>query len=205
MGFYSNVIFPRILDRVMDNEPTREIRTAVVGQASGDVLELGFGTGLNLPFYPESVKKITTVDPNPGVNKRAQKRIQESGVQVEHHTLSAETLPLDDASMDTVVCTWTLCSIPDPEQALAEVRRVLRPGGKFLFVEHGLSPEPKVSKWQNRLNPIWKKIGDGCNLNRNHRELIQDAHFTLAEFDNYYLEDEPKFLGYLYQGVATKA
>ena len=165
---------------------------------------MGFGTGLNLPFYPEGVDDITTVYPNPGVNKWAERRIAESPIQVQNLVMGGEALPMDDTSFDCVVCTWTLCSIPEVERALGEIKRVLKPGGTFHFVEHGLSDDPKVQKWQNRLNPIWKIIGDGCNLNRNPRELIQDCGLNLGDCRNYYMDEGPKFAGYLYQGVATK-
>jgi len=205
MAFYSNVVFPRILDFVMDNKDMRKIRAALLSEVSGNVFEIGLGTGLNLPHYPEGVTRITTADPNPGVNTIAQKRIAASPIEVESHVMSGEQVPMDDASFDAVVCTWTLCSIPDPMKALGEMRRILKPGGKFFFVEHGISPEGNVAKWQNRLNRYWRVIGDGCNLNRNHRELIQDAHFEITDLDNYYMDHGPKFASYLYQGVATKA
>jgi ubiquinone/menaquinone biosynthesis C-methylase UbiE len=205
MGFYSRVIFPRIIDFVMANDEMREIRTAVLSGVSGDVFEIGFGTGLNLRHYPPSIKKITTADVNPAMGKRAQRRIDKYGVEVDCRTLDAESLPLDDASFDSVVCTWTLCSIRDPMKALGELRRVLRPQGKFFFVEHGLADDPKVRKWQHRITPLWKHIGDGCHLNRNAEEMIQDAHFAFTKLDKYYMKDAPRIAAYLYQGVATKA
>lgn len=203
MGFYSNVIFPPILNRVMQNpEMTRE-RPLVLANAQGDIFEVGFGTGLNLPHYPETVKKIVTADPNAASGKIAQKQIDRSPIEVDQHVMSGDDLPFDDASFDTVVCTWTLCSIENAGGALDEFHRILRPGGKFLFIEHGLSDDPKVQKWQHRLNPIWKIIGDGCNLNRDHRELIQDHHFTFDELDNFQFKG-PKFAGYMYRGIAGK-
>jgi ubiquinone/menaquinone biosynthesis C-methylase UbiE len=205
MGFYSRVIFPRIIDFVMSNDDMRKVRTAVLADVSGDVFEIGFGTGLNLRHYPESVKKITTADVNPAMGERAQRRIDKYGIEVDCRTLDAESLPLDDESFDSVVCTWTLCSVEDPMKALSELRRILRPQGKFFFVEHGLADDPKVQKWQNRITPWWKIIGDGCRLNRNAREMIQDAHFAFTHLDTYYMDNAPKIAGYLYQGVATKA
>lgn len=205
MGFYSNVVFPRVLDTLMRDKQMGKIRGELLADVSGDIFEIGFGTGLNLRYYPETVKEITTVDPNPGSNKLAQRRIDASDITVHNHTLSAEELPMDDESFDTVVCTWTLCSIKDVEKALSEVRRVLRPNGKIFFVEHGKAADPKVQKWQNRLNPIWKVIGDGCNLNRDPNELLQDMKFTITDLDNFFMEKGPRFATYLYQGVATKA
>lgn len=205
MGFYSNVIFPRVLDLAMRNEEMAEQRQIVLADVRGDVFEVGFGTGLNLRFYPQTVKKITTADVNPSMGKIAQRRVEASPIEVDHHVISGESLPFDDRSFDTLVCTWTLCSIAKVEDALDEFNRVLRKDGKFLFIEHGAAEDSKVRKWQDRLNPIWKKIGDGCNLNRNHRELIQDHRFAFDKLDNFYLPKTPRFAGYLYRGVARKA
>ncbi len=205
MSFYSRYIFPRVIDFAMSNKDMRKVRTALLGDVSGDIFEIGFGTGLNLQHYPKTVKKITTADVNPAMGKRAQRRIAESGIEVDCHVLNAESLPLDDASFDTVVCTWTLCSIADPMRALAELRRILRPQGKMFFVEHGLADDPKVQRTQNRLTPYWKLIGDGCHLNRDARAMIQDAHFEITKLDNYYMDNVPRWAGYLYQGVATKS
>ena len=205
MGFYSRVIFPCVLDFAMTTGQMKKRRSQVLADVSGDIFEIGFGTGLNLPFYPDHVKEITTVEVNPGTSKRAQKRIAESDITVHTNILNAESLPMDDETFDSVVCTWTLCSIENVEKALSEVRRVLRPGGKFFFVEHGASPDPKIRKWQDRLNPFWGIIGDGCNLNRNAEQLIQDQHFEITSLDKGYMEKSPRFAGYMYQGVATKA
>ena len=204
MGFYSNVVFPRIINLIMSDKETTKTRREVLADVSGDVFELGFGTGLNLPHYPEGVKKLVTADPNPGMKKAASERIANSPIEVDCRVLSGEDLPFEDESFDAVVCTWTLCSIPDVERALAECRRILRPKGKFFFVEHGLAEAPGVRKWQNRVNPLWNVIGDGCNLNRDIRELIQDSKFEFADFENYYMKGAPRFLGYLYRGVAVK-
>jgi ubiquinone/menaquinone biosynthesis C-methylase UbiE len=189
----------------MSNKDMRKARTAVLSGVSGDIFEIGFGTGLNLQHYPAAVKKMTTADVNPAMGRRAQQRIAASGIEVDCRTLDAESLPLDDASFDSVVCTWTLCSVSDPMKALGELRRILRPQGKFFFVEHGLADDPKVRKWQDRLTPYWKRIGDGCHLNRNARTMIQDAHFAFTSLDTYYMDNAPRWAGYLYQGVATKA
>ena len=204
MGFYSRVVFPGIIDFVMTTGQMKKRRSQLLADVSGDIFEIGFGTGLNLPFYPEGVQEITTVDINPGMNRRAQKRIAESGITVHMNILSAESLPMDDETFDSVVCTWTLCSIENVEKALSEVRRILRPGGKFFFVEHDASPDPKVRRLQDRLNSFWGIIGDGCNLNRNAEELIQDQHFEITSLDKGYMEKSPRFAGYMYQGVATK-
>lgn len=205
MGFYSNTIFPKIINLVMSDKQMTKARKDVLSDASGKVFELGFGTGLNLPHYPENVKRIVCADPNPGMLKAAQERIQASPIEVDYKLLRGEDLPFEDESFDCIVCTWTLCSIADVEKALAQCHRVLKPEGKFLFVEHGLADAPAVQRWQNRLNPIWGLIGDGCNLNRNIRELIQDCRFTFGKLDNFYMKGAPRFAGYMYQGLALKA
>lgn len=204
MGFYSKVIFPRVIDFAMSTGQMKKRRLRLLAGVSGDIFEIGFGTGMNLEFYPESVKAITTVDVNPGMSKRAQQRIDASPIEVETHVLNAEQLPMDDASFDSVVCTWTLCSIVNVEQALSELHRVLRPGGKLFFVEHGAAPDAKVRKWQDRLTPYWKVIGDGCHLNRDAEALIQDQHFAITSIDKDYMDKSPRFAGYMYEGVATR-
>ena len=204
MGFYSRVILPWFLDWAMDREALNQLRRQMLGDASGDVLEIGFGTGVNLSFYPAAVRKLTTVDPNPGMHRLARKRIQASPIVVDHRILSAETLPMTANSYDTVISTLTLCSIPDADRALREIYRVLRPGGRFLFLEHGRSPEPKVQRWQDRLTPISKALGDGCHLNRDIRQLIARQPFVAVAHTNFYLEDALKVAGYMYQGAAQK-
>lgn len=204
MGFYSNYLFPRVMNAVMSNKLMTEERKKVLSSVSGEILEIGFGTGLNLPHYPDYVRKITVIDPNAGMKTLAERQIRASRIEVESHTLAGEHLPMRDHAFDTVVCTWTLCSIADVEQALREVRRVLRPGGRFLFVEHGLSDKRAVQKWQNRLNPIQRALGDGCNLNRPMDRLIESQGLTLASIDRFDLPKTPKFVGHLYRGIATK-
>jgi ubiquinone/menaquinone biosynthesis C-methylase UbiE len=167
------------------------------------VLEIGFGTGLNLSYYPDDIYKIVTVDPNPGVHKLAQKRIKASSIMVEHKILSGENLPMVDNSFAHAISTFTLCSIANVEQALREVYRVLKPGGGFHFLEHGLSREPKVQVWQNRLTPLQKIIADGCHFNRNIRQLVENQ-FQNVQLEEFYLENEPKISGYWYKGVGYK-
>lgn len=204
MGFYSNVLFPKLLDKVMSNGYMTKSRIAVLENVQGDIFEIGFGTGLNLPHYPEHVKTITTADVNPGMNTLAQRRIDASPIEVKHDVLDGQNLPFDDASFDTVVCTWTLCSIPDAGKALNELHRILRPGGKFHFVEHGLADDEKVRKWQHRLTPLQRRIGDGCHFNRNMEELIRDHHFDYEQLETFYMKKAPRFAGYMYRGVAKK-
>ncbi|MEW6491396.1 MAG: class I SAM-dependent methyltransferase [Cyanobacteriota bacterium] len=204
MGFYSQVIFPRLMDWSMSGPILSEYRQEVLSEVSGEVLEIGFGTGLNLPHYPEQTQKITTIDVNPGMNSLAQERIEASSIQVDNKVLNGERLPMAENSFDSVVSTWTLCSIANLDQALQEIHRVLKPGGKFFFIEHGLSDEPNIQVWQNRLNPLQKVIADGCHLNRNIEQLIKN-HFQLLKLEKFYVPNLPKTHSYMYKGVATKA
>jgi ubiquinone/menaquinone biosynthesis C-methylase UbiE len=203
MGFYSQQILPRLLDWTMSDEKLAVYRQAVLAEVSGDVLEIGFGTGLNLAYYPHHVDKLTTIDANPGMNALAQKRIAASEIPVENRVLNGESLPMADNSFDYVVSTWTLCSIARVDNALSEIYRVLKPGGKFVFVEHGLSEDPKLQTWQNRLTPIQKVIGDGCHLNRNIQELVQ-RHFQQVTVERFVPEGLPAVVATLYKGAAVK-
>jgi ubiquinone/menaquinone biosynthesis C-methylase UbiE len=204
LGFYSRFIFPCICDLTLRQPLFARYRKELLTNASGHILEIGFGTGLNLPNYPDHVRKITTVDPNPGMQRKALRRIQETGIEVDQRIISSERLPFDDQSFDSVVSTLTLCSIKDVNQAVGELYRVLKPGGRFLFLEHGLSPEPKVQKWQHRLNWLQMRIGDGCRLDRNMREIVGMQPFASVETKEFYMEKSPKTHGYMYQGIATK-
>ncbi|MGK7886603.1 MAG: class I SAM-dependent methyltransferase [Crocosphaera sp.] len=203
MGFYSDVIFPYGIEMMMSGSPFSEYRKELLKDVSGEVLEIGFGTGLNLAYYPESVTKLTVIDPNQGMNHYAKKRIKSSVIPVENKVLGGENLPMNDNSFDAVVSTWTLCSIPNIEKALSEIYRVLKPGKKFYFIEHGLSDEATIQVWQNRLTPLQKIIADGCHLNRDMKQLIE-TQFNQVEIQEFYAEDMPKVSGYMYQGVATK-
>jgi ubiquinone/menaquinone biosynthesis C-methylase UbiE len=204
MNIYSRLIFPTLIDRVMSGDDFARYRREILADATGSVLEIGFGTGLNLAYYPnDKVQKITTIDVNPGMNKIAQNRIATSPISVDYQVLNGEKLPMADDTFDTVVSTWTLCSIQQVESAISEIYRVLKPGGKFLFIEHGLSNEPKIQTWQHRLTPIQKIIADGCHLDREIKSLIADrfANLTIKEF---YAPNKPKIGAYFYQGIATK-
>jgi ubiquinone/menaquinone biosynthesis C-methylase UbiE len=189
---------------LMSGELFDSERKQVLAEVSGEVLEIGFGSGLNLPHYPASLSQLTAIEPNSGMRRYAEPRIAKSPITVVRYELSGESLPMADECFDTVVCTWTLCSIENIEQALAEVFRVLRPGGRFVFLEHGLSDDPGVQQWQHRLNPIQKVIGDGCNLNRNIRTLVEQVGFSYLEVENFYLDKTPRLLGYMYRGIAIK-
>ncbi|HEY9860160.1 MAG TPA: class I SAM-dependent methyltransferase [Candidatus Obscuribacterales bacterium] len=205
MGFYSAVIFPRLLDWGMSHPALAQYRQELLAEVQGDILEIGFGTGLNLKYYPSDVHKITTVDVNPGVSALAQKRIQDAAIAVDHHLLNGENLPMADNTFDSVVSTWTLCSIAKVNQALQEIHRVLKPEGKFFFVEHGLSEDPQVQVWQNRLTPLQKVIGDGCHLNRQMQQLIEVSNFRILKLEKFYSNGLPKIGGYMYKGIAVKA
>lgn len=177
-----------------------ELLTGVMG----NVLEIGVGTGLNLRHYPIDVTRLDVVDSNPGMNVLLRRRMKGIPFPVEHATISAETLPYADEQFDMVVSTWTLCSIPDVSKALSEIYRVMKPGGQFRYVEHGLAPDANVAKWQHRLNGIQNVIADGCHLNRNISELIWSAGFELPQSFNAYTPKAPKFVGYQYTGIALK-
>lgn len=204
MGLYSRLIFPRLLEMSMSSELMTGYRQQLLQDVQGDVLEIGFGTGLNLPHYPEGVTALTTVEPNRGMGAIAQKRITASPIPVKTQQLSGEDLPMPDASFDNVVCTWTLCSIPNAKKALQEAYRVLKPGGKFFFIEHGLSDEPGIQTWQNRITPIQKVVADGCHLNRKMDELVGSV-FDEVTVEEFYAPDLPKVMGYFYRGTATKS
>ena len=203
MGFYSEFILPRGMEWTMSQAPFPEYRKAILADVSGEVLEIGFGTGLNLFYYPPNIQKLTIIDVNVGMNKFAQKRIQSSSIKVNSQVLNGENLPMSDRTFDSIVSTWTLCSITKVDQAISEIYRVLKPGGKFFFIEHGLSNEAKVQVWQNRLTPIQKIIADGCHLNRNIKQIVENK-FTRVTWEQFYALDLPKIVGYMYKGVAVK-
>ncbi|MGV7220826.1 MAG: class I SAM-dependent methyltransferase [Nitrospinales bacterium] len=204
MGFYSRVLFPRGCDLLMSMPMLAKHRKDTLEEVSGNILEIGFGTGLNLAHYPTSIQKITTVDVNAGMNALAQKRIDQSSIEVENLTLNGENLPMEDESFDSIVSTWTMCSIKNIDQALCEIYRVLKPGGRLFFIEHGLSCDPNVQKWQNRLNPIQKIWADGCHMNRKINEIIETPKLKIKKLEEFYMEKTPKCLGYSYKGSAIK-
>lgn len=202
MGVYSDVLLPMGYDWMMTSDAKGRARTRQLAQVRGDILEIGFGTGLNLPHYPEYVEKITTIDPNPGMNVRAKKRARQCRIDIDSWQLKGEHLPFTDHRFDSVVTSYTLCSVEEPLKVLGEIRRVLRPFGHYYFLEHGLSHEHHIQKWQHRLNPIQKVIGAGCQLNLNMKELIRNAGFQLVDLKEFYMSDDPKTHGYMYQGIA---
>ena len=205
MGFYANRVLPPIIDRVLSTGHIKKHRSHVVPGASGTVVELGFGTGTNLEFYdPEAVTEVLAVDPATGARNRAAARISDFARPVRWVALDGERLPLEDASVDTVVAAFTLCTIPDVEAALAEARRVLKPSGQFRYLEHGLHPDPKVAVWQRRIEPVWKVLAGGCHLTRDADELVRAAGFDLVEIEHHSMPG-PRFSTALYEGVAIPA
>jgi ubiquinone/menaquinone biosynthesis C-methylase UbiE len=204
MRFYAQVIVPLLCDLGLDRPFVARYRRELLAHAGGNILEIGFGTGLHLPCYPPHVRKVTTVDPNVGMSRRAQKRIKQAGIEVDRRVLGGERLPFEDATFDCVVSTFTLCSIEQVDEAVREAYRVLKAGGKFLFLEHGLSPELNVRKWQRRLNWLQVRLAGGCHLDRDMRALVTAQPFASVQIDEFYMEKTPRTHGYLYRGVATK-
>ena len=186
----------------MRNKETTRLRAAWIPHAYGDVLEIGIGSGLNLPHYTSDVRRVFGVEPSAELQIMARKRAALGRIPVEFLSQSAEDpLPLPDESVDTAVITWALCSIPDASQALQRVRRVLKPGGRLIFMEHGRSPDARMVKWQDRLTPVWKRFTGGCHLNRKIDELITTAGFQITELTNFYIPG-PRPMTYTYQGIA---
>jgi SAM-dependent methyltransferase len=205
MGIYRKYLFPRILDWILGREEEiRDLRKELLKDLSGDVLEIGFGTGLNLPYYPPAVRRLSVVDPNPGMHRIAEKRVKAAPMPVVSHQLNGESLPFPDESFDAVVSTFTLCSISGVERALSEARRVLKPKGRFYFLEHGLSDEAKVQRWQHRLTPLQKILADGCHLDRKIDVLVEGAGLKPMNLKKFYIECLPKVVGFAYLGTAER-
>ena len=201
-GFYERWILPRLIDLAMRNKEVKRYRRKVIPGAAGTVLELGGGSGHNLPYYGAAVSQLYTLDPSAALVRMARRKLSRVAVPAELLLGSAEAIPLAEASVDTVVSTWTLCSIPDVGKALREARRVLRPGGSLLFVEHGHAPDPGVARWQQRIEPCWKPLAGGCHLTRRIDALIAAAGFEIVALENEYLKG-PRPLTYTYCGRAT--
>jgi ubiquinone/menaquinone biosynthesis C-methylase UbiE len=203
MGFYDRTILPTCIDLVMRVGQSEKFRRKVLGSARGDVLELGVGSGLNFPFYPQAVSSVVGLEPSARLLAMAAKRAHSAPCPVRLLAATAEVLPFAVARFDTVVTTWTLCSIPSLDLALAEVRRVLKPDGRLVFVEHGFAPDPSVSRWQARLNPWWKPLAGGCHLDRKIDELIADAGFRFLELDAGY--HGFRVTGFTFRGLAVSS
>ncbi|MBO0730362.1 MAG: class I SAM-dependent methyltransferase [Acidimicrobiaceae bacterium] len=204
MGFYGDQVLPRLTNVLLATGEFGEIRARVASGLSGEVLEVGFGSGLNVPYYPAQVRRVRAVDPATVGRKLAAGRVGASPVPVEYVGLNGEMLPLDGESIDHVLVTWTMCTIPAIDAALDEMHRVLRPGGQLHFVEHGRSPDLAVARWQDRLNPIQRRWAGGCNLNRPIDRLVEEAGFHLTRLDNFYARG-PRATSYMYEGVGTKS
>jgi ubiquinone/menaquinone biosynthesis C-methylase UbiE len=205
MGLYSRYIFPLVLDWSLSNRAVEKQRRITLEPARGDTLEIGFGTGLNLPHYPKDVTRLTVLDPERMLERRVRSRIAASTIPIEQVQLDAsKRLPFEDASFDTVVTTLTLCSIADLEPALAEMRRVLKPEGLYVFLEHGRSDDARTARRQDLYNPFHKIIAGGCNVNRPIDRVIEEAGFRLTKIDRYVMADVPRLLAEMYRGTAQK-
>ena len=202
-GLYERYVLPKLIETACSQPPMTTLRERYVPRARGRVLEVGIGSGLNLSHYGNDVTAITGVDPSAELSAMAQRRADALTQPVEVLPISGEALPIEDASFDSIVCTWTLCSIPNPYRAVAELYRVLKPGGEFLFVEHGRCDDPRIARWQSRIEPLWKLIGGGCHLTRRPDQLLETAGFELQEFDTGFVPG-PKIAAFMLHGVARK-
>ena len=202
MGIYGEQVLPRMINAACGLKAVAPHRERVCAGLAGEVVEIGFGSGLNVPFYPAEVRRVAAVEPNDVAWRLAGERVAASGVTIERSGLDGQALPFPDASFDAAVSTWTLCTIPDVERALGELRRVLKPGGTLHFVEHGLAPDAGVRRWQHRLEPLQKRLFGGCHLTRSAPDLLRGAGFEITALDEFYEDGSPKVIGADSLGVA---
>jgi ubiquinone/menaquinone biosynthesis C-methylase UbiE len=205
LGFYDKYILPKFLNCACGTKPINYQREKIVPLAKGIVLDIGIGSGLNIPFYNKSnIDRLYGLDPSEELLKIAKPLAKKNELEIEFLQCGAEAIPLPDQSIDTVLITYTMCTIPDIKLSNSEIIRVLKPEGQLLFCEHGLAPDKNIAKWQRRINPIWSKIAGGCNLNRDIPKLITSSGFKISNMEEMYLPSTPKFAGYNYWGVAKK-
>ena len=205
MGLYNKYVLPKVLNCTCGSKPINYQRKKVVPLAKGLVLDVGIGSGLNIPFYDMTkIDKVIGLDPSEELNNLAVDVAEKNNVDVDFMLCGAEDIPLPDNHVDTVLITYTMCTIPEVIEANKEMLRVLKPDGRMIFCEHGLAPDPKIAKWQSRIDPIWGKIAGGCHLNRNIPELITSAGFEIENMEQMYLPSTPRFAGYNYWGSARK-
>ena len=205
MGLYNKYILPKFINCACGSKPINYQRSKIVPYAKGVVLDIGIGSGLNIPFYNKSnINHLYGLDPSSELIEIAKRVAKIHELEIEFLECGAESIPLPNNSIDTIVITYTMCTIPDVTLSISEIMRVLKNNGKLLFCEHGLAPDPNIAKWQKIINPIWNKIAGGCNLNRNIPELITSSGFKISNMEEMYLPNTPKFAGYNYWGVARK-
>ena len=203
MSFYDDNVLPHIINLACGTTPIRRQREKIVPQAEGRILEKGMGSGINIPYYDtKKVEKVWGLEPSTGMRKKAQKRVDAAPFDLEWLDLPGEEIPLDDNSVDSIVLTYTLCTIPDWRSAVEQMRRVLKPGGKLLFSEHGKAPDAAVRAWQDRVNPLWMKLAGGCHLNRDIPALLKEGGFNIKEIDTLYVPKTPKIAAYTFLGYA---
>mgnify|MGYP000618454053 CR=1 FL=1 len=203
MSLYEKYVLPSVINLACSSAPILKQREKVVPLAEGRILEIGMGSGINIPFYdPQKVDMVWGLEPSEGMRRKAQKNLKKAPFDIEMIDLPGEEIPLDDNSADTILLTYTLCTIPGWQQALEQMRRVLKPGGRLIFCEHGEAPDEGIKKWQNRLNPMWQKVAGGCHINRPIPRYLTDSGFKIETMQSKYIPSTPKIFGYTYWGVS---